>query len=228
MNRYRSFLIFAIVLVFSAVSFSQTAGDANTGDSGAKVIRVGVLLPKVDLRDAKGEVDPAEALRSTYAALLNSEAIELVALDAKLTALAIEEAGKLECDYILSVSLKQEEKKSGGGLFGRVVRDTGNRATWEAASKVPYGGGTGERIARTTAQSAIINTGYTMSNVSVEVKKNDEFSLNYGLSTAKGESVSDKDFEAKAKKNKDDTVIMGLIEESANDIAKAILANRAQ
>lgn len=222
-------LALAFILIFAFSVFPQVAGDANNnGDPGNKVIRVGVIMPKVELTDAKGEVEPGEALRNTYAALLNSGTIELVALEAKLTALAIDEAAQLECDYILNLSLKQEEKKSGGGLFGKVLRDTGNRATYEAATSVPYGGSTGERIARTTAQSAIINTGYTMSNMSVQVKKNDQFSLNYGLSTGKGQSVSEKAYEAKAKKNNDDSVIMGLIEKSANDIATVIIENRAQ
>ncbi len=231
MKKYANCTIiaFTFILTLALSVFSQVAGDANkSGDPGNKVIRVGVVMPKVELKDAKGEVEPGEALRNTYAALLNSETIELVALDARLTALAIDEAVKSNCDYILNVTLKQEEKKSGGGLFGRVIRDTGNRATYEAAISVPYGGGAGERIARTTAQSAIINTGYTMSNMTVEIKKNDEFSLNYGLTTAKGEEISGKDYEAKAKKNNDDKVIMNLIEESANDIAKSLIANRAQ
>lgn len=220
---------FSFALLFSAAAFGQDAGDVvKSGDPGTKVIRVGVVIPKVQLTDAKGEVEPGEALRSTYAALLNSPTIELVALDSKLASLALEEAGNLECDYLLNVNLKQEASKSGGGLFGRVLRDTGNRATYEASSSVPYGGGTGGSIARTTARSAIINTGYTMSNMTVKIKKNDKFLLNYALISANGQQVKDNNFEAKAKKKNDDAVLMGLIEESANDIAKAILANRDQ
>ncbi|MEZ5305881.1 MAG: hypothetical protein R2684_01915 [Pyrinomonadaceae bacterium] len=220
--------IFLFLALIPVSVFGQVAGDEKGGDSGNKVTRVGVLIPKVALKDATGEVDPAEALRSTYASLLNSENFELVALQSKLSSLAITEAAELECDYILSIDLKQEEKKSGGGLFGKVLRDTTNTATWEAANRVPYGSNTGERIARDTARSAIINTGYSMSDVSVTIKKNDQFNLNYGLSTAKGEVVKSKNFEAKAKKNNDDTLLMALIEQSANDIAETLLARRAQ
>jgi len=218
----------SVAVLFAVTVSAQEATDVDEGDPGSKVIRVGVLLPKVDLKDAQGEVSPEEALRSSYASLLNSDAFELVALESKLTTLALEEAEGLECDYILKLSLVQVSKKSGGGIFGRVLRDTGKRATYEASTKVPYGGGTGERIARTTARSAIINTGYTMSNMTVEIKKNDKFTLNYGLTTSKGKNVADKEFEAKAKQNNDDSVLMSLIEESANDIATVLLANRAQ
>lgn len=224
-------VVLSLTFVFSLalVSLAQTAGDEIVkGDPGSKVIRVGVVMPKVDIKAAEGEVAPGEALRATYAALLNSEVIELIALDSKLASLALTEAAKHECDYILNLSLNQIVKKSGGGLFGKVMRDAGNRATYEASTKVPYGSNTGTRIARTTARSTIINTGYTMSNMSVKVKKNDKFILNYGLMTAKGKTVSEKEYEAKAKKKNDDKVLMGLIETSANDIAKFIVDNRPQ
>ncbi|MEZ5344601.1 MAG: hypothetical protein R2681_03500 [Pyrinomonadaceae bacterium] len=225
MRRIFTYAVISVftVLSFSAAAFGQSAGDTNQGDEGRKVIRIGVVMPKVELVDANGEVEPGAALRNTYAALINGETVQLVALDARLTTLAIDEAAKKECDFILNLSLVQEIAKSGGGgLFGKIARDTGRRATWEAASSVPYGGGTGERIARTTAQSAIINSGYTMSNMSYKVKKSDKFVLDYLLTTAKGATVIEKTLDAKAKKNNDDKVLLGLIEESANDIVSAI------
>ena len=153
-----SVLIISGFLAGSAMAQEQTAGDVR-GDGGTKVTKIGILMPKVVLKEATGEVSPAEALRNTYGALLNSDSIEIVAIGARLTSLAIEEAAKKNCDYLLNISLVQERKKRGGGLFGRIARDTGKRATWETANKVPYGRSTGGRIARTTARSTIINTG---------------------------------------------------------------------
>ena len=222
--------VFLLMVVFltAIAANAQVAGDDDEGDPGNKVIRIGVLMPEVQLTDAKGELEPGEALRSTYAALMNSEKIELVKLDSKLSALAISEAKKLECDYILKVNLSQKTKKSGGGIFGRVIRDTGNRATYEASTKVPYGGNTGTRIARTTARSAIIRTGYTMSNMSIKVRKNDEFKIAYTLSTGEGKSVKDEELKAKAKKKNDDKVLLNLIEKSANNIATVIIERQEQ
>ena len=228
-NLKSAVLVFTFLFSLAVTGLSQTAGgEVVTGNRGSKVIRVGVVMPKVDIKATEGEVAPGEALRATYAALLNSEVIELIALDSKLATLALTEAAKHECDYILNLSLNQIVKKSGGGLFGRVLRDAGNQATYEASSKVPYGGNAGTRVARRTARSTIINTGYTMSNMSVKVKKNDKFVLNYGLMTAKGKTVSDKEYKAKAKKKNDDKILMGLIESSANDIAKFIIDSRPQ
>ena len=203
----------------SVFALGQVAGDIEEeGEKGSKVLRVGVVMPSVTLTQATGEVDPGTALRNTYAALLNSETVELVPLDAKLTMLAIEEAAKKKCDYILKLTLTQEQKKRGGGMFGRIARRTGRSATYETGRRVPYGGSTGGRIARAATRSAIINTGYTISNMSLKVKKNDKFTINYLMTNAKGKSVLDKSLNKKAKKKNDDKVLIGLIEQSANDI----------
>ncbi len=216
-------LVTVAIISLSAFVNGQVAGDIKEVDQGAKVIRIGVLMPTVELKDAKGEFEPGAALRNTYAALLDSETIKIVALDAKLATLALEEAASKECDYILKLSLVQEEKKSGGGgLFGSIARSTGRSATYETATRVPYGGGAGERIARSAAQSAIINTGYTMSNVTYTVKKSDKFVLDYLMTTAKGQTVLEKSIDEKAKRNNDDKVLLELIKESANDIVAVI------
>jgi len=219
------FLTTFTILFLTVLAFGQgeEAGDVEeVGDKGSKVLRVGVVMPKVALTEATGEVEPGAALRNTYASLLNSETMELVPLDAKLTILAIEEAAKKKCDYILKLSLTQEQKKRGGGMFGRIARRTGKSATYEGARQVPYGGSTGGRIARTATRSAIINTGYGISDMSIKVKKHDKFTIDYLLTTAKGKSLLDKSISKKAKKKNDDKVLIGLIEQSANEIVTAL------
>lgn len=222
------FGILAIFFCLNLVAFGQEdkAGDQNA-DGGSKVIRIGVLLPKVKLRDAKGEVTPEEALRNSYAVLINSDLFEVVPLDAKLTSLALAEAKKKECDYIMNVDLKQIEKKSGGGLFGRVLRDAGNQATWETSRKVPYGGTAPGRVAGSATRSTIRNTGYNMSNMAIKIKKNDKFELDYNLTTAAGDPFYSKSLNAKVKKNGDD-VLNKLLEQSAEDIVKVLLKNAKQ
>ena len=217
-NLFSICLVLTFVFCLNLVAFGQggEAGEIDT-DGGSKVVRIGVLLPKVKLTEAKGEVAPEEALRSTYAVLLDSDLFEVVALKSKLTSLALREAEKLKVDYILNVDLEQIQKKKKSGLFGRIARDTTRSTTRETARRVPYGGGAGERIARTTAQSTIINTGYTMSDMTVKVRKNDKFTLDYNLTTPKGKVFYSNKLEAKAKKKNDET-LMNLIEESANDM----------
>jgi hypothetical protein len=218
---FAGFASMLLVICLQSSTFGQNAGDVG-GDSGSKVIRIGVLLPKVQLSAASGEVSPQEALRNTYAALMNSDSFQLVALDARLTSLAFEEAKKLECDYILNVDLSQEVKKSGGGFFGKVLNDAASRSTYEVASKVPTGGGTGERIVTSATQNAIIETGYTMSQMSVTVKKNDKFVLDYNLTmTDSGSVIHTNKIESKAQNN-NDPVLMQMIEQSANDLVTVL------
>lgn len=215
-------LLLALFLLFGATAFAQDEAGEAESESGTKIIRIGVLLPKVNLVEATGDVAPEEALRNTYASLLNSDRFELIALESRLTSLALDEAKKHACDFILNIELTQEQSSSGGGLFGKVLRDTGKRATYETSRKVPYGGNTGERIAGTTVRSTVINTGYTMSDMSVTVKKKDKFTLDYNLTrTATGDVLHQKQFEEKAKKN-NDPVLMELIERSANDMVAVL------
>ncbi len=168
-NLLSVFSILFISLFFIIQASAQVGGDVK-GDKGTKVTKIGILMPDVKLTEATGETSPEEALRNTYAVLLKSDTFEFVPIESRLTSLAIEEAVKKGVDYLLDVSLIQEQKKSGGGgLFGQIARDAGRRATWETANTVPYGNSGGGRIANTAARSAIINTGYTMSNMSIKI-----------------------------------------------------------
>ncbi len=225
MIKFSRTFTFIVIMILSLgiVAFGQ-GGDVDEGDEGSKVTRIGVIMPKVSLKEAKGDIEPGAALRNTYAALLNSETILIVALDATLTSLALQEAAKKEVDFILNLNLMQESKKSsGGGLFGKVARSAGRQATWETSRKVPYGGTAVGRVGTSAARSAIINTGYTMTNMTYKVKKSDKFTLDYLLTDVKGKTVLEKSIDGKAKKNNDDKVLLELIEKSANDIVGAII-----
>ena len=225
-NSLRNISILVVIALFALSSFvSAQEPDQAVATEATHDIKIGVLMPKVQLTEVSGEVDAETALRNTYAALMNSKYYQLVALESRLTSLALQEAKELGCTYILNLDLSQEVKKSGGGLFGKIIKDAGSRTTYEAMTKVPGGGGTGERIARSSAQSAILDTGYTMSNMAVTVKKNDKFVLLYNLTLAEtGSVVHSKTLEEKAEKN-NDTVLMRMIEESANDLV-AVLKSR--
>ncbi|MGI8544316.1 MAG: hypothetical protein ACR2MD_12700 [Aridibacter sp.] len=214
-NLFSVFSILFISLFFVIQASAQ--GEDVKGDAGTRITKIGILLPEVKLMEATGDISPEEALRNTYAVLLKSDTFEFVAIDSRLTSLALEEAVKKECDYLLDVSLIQEQKKSGGGLFGKIARDTARRATWETANSVPYGGSTGGRIARTAARSSIINTGYTISNMNIKIKKKDKLTLDYKLSTAKGEKLLDKKIEEKAGSDTDD-LLMKMLEKSGEDL----------
>ncbi|MFV0389384.1 MAG: hypothetical protein ACK5NT_11590 [Pyrinomonadaceae bacterium] len=207
----------------SLCASAQSGDDTQKGDGGSKIIQIGVLMPTVSLKKATGDIPPEEALRNSYAALLNSDSVQVVPLDARLTSLALEEARNKKIDYILNLNLTQEQKKSGGGIFGRVIRDVGESATWETAGQVPGSRTAGGTVARTAARSAIINTGYTLSNVTIEIKKNDKFTLAYNLTSIDGKSVLEDSIEVKAKKSNDDKLLTDMVTQSAEAIAKAVI-----
>ena len=177
------FWILTIFLCLNTLAFGQEGEDKPT-DAGTKVLKVGILLPDVKLKDAQNEKDLALALRNTYAVLLKADTVQIVALEGQDTTFSLGEAAKKECDYIISLGLSQTKKRSKspfGSVFDRVKQRTGERATIEAARNVPRGGGTGEKIARTAAQTAIIDTGFTLSSIDIKIKKKDKFYLNYKI-----------------------------------------------
>jgi hypothetical protein len=66
-----------------------------------------------------------------------------------------------------------------------------------------------------------------MSNMTVQIKKNDNFTLDYNLTTSAGDAFYSNKLEAKAKSNNDD-VLTKLLEQSGEDIVKVLLKNVKQ
>lgn len=182
------------------------------------VKRIGVLLPKVSLNNVSKKVDPAIAVRNTFATLLNSKSIELVPLDARLNALAFREALDKECDLVLKISLTQKQNKKGGGFLNRILDKTADSAIRESTSKIPAGNNVGGSVGR----EAAVGAGQEVTEVEFTIKKKDQFILDYELSTTKAKSVIKNSLKATAKKNNDD-VLMPLIEKAANEIANFLL-----
>lgn len=214
-----------ILVIFSVAGvFAQTgkSGDENPDTVPPKkegVMRVGVLLPKVSLNNVSKKIDPAVAVQNTFAALLNSESIELIPLDASLKALAYKEARDKECDYVLKINLSQKSKKKGNGFFNRILDKSADSAISESTSRIPTGNNVGGSVGR----EAAVGAGQEVSKVEFKIKKKDEFVLVYELADSKSETVKENSLKAKAEKD-DDDVLMPLIEEAANEIAEYLIS----
>jgi hypothetical protein len=214
--------VFAIIFVTAVLVLNLNAQNEDLETplppKKAGVKRVGVLLPKVNLNDVSEKVDPAVAIQNTFAALLNSESIELIPLDARLNALALKEALDKECDYILKIDLTQKQKKKGGGFFNRILDKTADSTVSDVTSKVPTSNKIGGDVGRETA----VDVGQEINQVEFTISKKDEFILDYELSTPKAKAITKNSLKAKAEKD-DDDVLMPLIEKAANEIAEFLL-----
>lgn len=183
------------------------------------VKRIGVLLPKVSLNNVSEDIDPAAAVRDTFIALLGSESFELIPLDARLNALAYREALEKECDFVLKISLKQIQKKKGGGFFNRILDNSADSAITETTTRIPTGGSAPGRVGRET----VIGAGQEATKIEFTIGKKDKFVLDYELSKPDAKTLAENSLKTEAEKDNDD-VLMPLIEKAANEIAEQLIS----
>lgn len=217
---FRLFEVLATCVLALMVTAAETGIFAQSGQDPkslapkkAGVKRVGVLLPSVTLKNAGDRVDPADAVRDTFGALLNSSSIELIPLEARLTTLAYKEATDKDCDYVLKISLTQSENKK-GGFIDRLLDRSADAAISETTSKIPRSG----NVAGSVGREAVVGAGQQVNQIEFAIKKGDQIVLEYRLSTPKVQSVKESSIKVKAQKDNDD-VLLPLIEKAAEEIA---------
>ncbi|HVF89406.1 MAG TPA: hypothetical protein VNH22_05015, partial [Blastocatellia bacterium] len=195
-----------------AATVPGTVSASSPKKAGA--VRIGLVMPKAQMSDNIPAANAAEAVRNTFAGYLNGPTVEVVLLSARLPVQAIEEARQSQCDYILFAGITQK-KGGGGGMFGKVL---GNVAG-TAASSIPYGGSTGEAVARSAASAVIYNSAMIASSI----KAKDELSLDYKFQATEGDQkpLVANTTNAKAKSDGED-VITPLIEKAAEAIVTSI------
>lgn len=178
----------------------------------AGAVRIGLVMTRAQMKDGVPEMVAAEGVRNTFAGYINGPTVEVVALNARQTDQAIEEARQKSCDYVLFSSLTQ---KKGGGMFGKIASGVAGAA----GSAIPYGDSAGEAAARAAATTAI----HTTATIAGSVKAKDEVTLEYKLllidSTAA--PLVDRKEKAKAKSDGED-VVTPMVEQAANSVVRAI------
>ena len=197
----------------TSVATSTANTSTNTvGPKKAGVIRIGLVLPKVQMSSGDA-AQAAEALRSNLASYLKTSGVEVISLSARLDSAAAEEARQSECDYVLNVSMSVK-KGGGGSMFGRAI---GNIAG-SAAGHIPGGGSATTGAAR----SAAIGGVYTTATIVSSIKAKDEVTLEYKLEpTSQGSKRLANTAKAKASRDGED-VVTGLVEKAASDVVATV------
>ena len=193
---------------------ASTASNVATSSTPKKpgVIRIGIILPKVQLTSGD-PMQAAETLRKSFAGYLNGPTIEVVSLSARLPAQAMEEARQSQCDYILSASMNVK-KGGGGSMFGKAI---GNIAG-SAAGHIPGGGSATTGAARSAAITGV----YTTAAIASTIKAKDELSLEYKLDSVEtSKTVLSNTGKAKAKSDGED-ILTPIVESSAQTILATI------
>ena len=196
----------------SVVTSSANTAASTVGPKKAGVIRIGLVLPKVQMSSGD-TAQAAEALRNNLASYLKTPSVEVIPLTARLASAAAEEARQSECDYVLHVSMSVK-KGGGGSMFGRAI---GNIAG-SAAGHIPGGGSASTGAAR----SAAIGGVYTTATIVSSIKAKDEVTLEYKLEPT-NQSNKGLANTAKAKASRDgEDVVTGLIEKAAGDVVATV------
>lgn len=196
----------------NAATTSPNTSTTGAGPKREGVIRIGLVLPKVQM-SAGDTAQAAEAVRSNFASYLKTPSVEVIPLSARLASAAAEEARQSECDYVLHVSMSVK-KGGGGSMFGRAI---GNIAG-SAAGHIPGGGSASTAAAR----SAAIGGVYTTATIVSSIKAKDEVTLEYKLEPANAANKRLANT-AKAKASRDgEDVLTGLIEKAAAEVVATV------
>lgn len=135
---------------------------------------VAILVP--DVQGVEGNAtNVAAGIQQLFSSFLTGPSIRVIALEARLPALANDEARQKQCGDILQATFTRKHKS---GTFGKVLGTAGSAAAWT----MPYGGTAGSAVARSAAIAGAEAAGTLAANT----KAKDEMLIRYQLSTPDG------------------------------------------
>ena len=174
---------------------------ANVGtDTAGSVVNPAALTMLVGIRPTTGRISRYGIMRT-------------VAIDARLPALAAEEAKQKQCDNLVIATLNR--KHDGGSGLGKALGQAAGTAAWY----VPYGGSTGAYVAR----GVTVATAQAVSSVAATTRAKDELKLDYRVvTTANAVRVPAASDKLKAKTDGED-ILTPLVEKAAQTIATGLM-----
>ena len=171
-----------------------------------------MVVPRVNTLGGTGGQNEASSLRATLTSFLAGSNIETVELKARLDTLALSEAQRRECDFVLYTTLlrKRSGSSNGGGSLNSIM------GTGGVSTKVPGV----KKATEITNEAARVG-----STIATFNKANDELTFEYKLVTSVGaRPVATKSTKAKVKSDGEDA-LTPLIESAAQAILNATVKN---
>jgi len=152
------------------------------------------------------------SLRELFASFLRGPSMQVVLLEARLAAHAVEEARLKDCAHVLSVMVTRRRAGSGGSTFGQIVGQAGSSAAWG----LPMGG-----VGAAVARGATVATTQAISELAASTRSRDEIRLDYRVTSLDGRiTVGPRMDRAKAKSDGED-LLTPMVERAAEAIAAA-------
>ena len=94
-----------------------------------------ICLAPASVEASSGSATAAsDAARETFTSYLTGPSLRPEPLKARLASQAKEEAKQSGCPYLLLTTIKHVQKRSGGGLLGRMAAGAAQQGAWEAGA----------------------------------------------------------------------------------------------
>jgi hypothetical protein len=195
---------------------ASTSSRTNDPPKGEGVIRIGIVTPRVTSAGSGiGGNSEATSLRAAVTSFLAGSTIETIDLKARLDGLALTEAQRRQCDFVLYTTLIRKRAASSSGGGGPLNSIMGN---------VGGGGGVGTKVPGSkTVKDVTSEAARVSSTLATFARANDEVTFEYRLVTSPGaKPVAAKSTKAKVKNDGED-VLTPMIESAAQAIVDATI-----
>ncbi len=188
------------------------AGAQDPAPAGPNATQI--CLAPATVEAAPTGVDPVAAVRETFSSFLTGPSLGVTPLNARLQSQVREEAKLANCSYLLLTTIKHE-RKTGGGLLGRVAGGAVHHGAWSAV------GATGSTVGRVVAGAAAGAASSAAYDYAATSRNKDELTLTYRLESGSGAVLVEKSDKRKARSDGED-VLTPLVQRAAETVVGAV------
>jgi hypothetical protein len=182
-------------------------------DSATALATTQICLAPVAVEAAPTGLDPVTAVRDAFTSFLTGPSLAVKPLSARLQSQVREEAKLAGCRFLLLPSVKHE-RKSGGGLLGKVAGGAVQQGAWAVT------GSAGSTVGRVVAGAAAGAASSAVSDYAYGSRTKDELTLKYRLESGAGALLLDRSEKRKAKSDGED-LLTPVVQRAAEAVVEA-------
>jgi hypothetical protein len=172
-----------------------------------------ICLAPVMVEAAPTGMDPVTAVRDAFSNFLTGPSLGVQPLAARLQSQVREEAKLAGCRFLLLPSIKHE-RKTGGGLLGKVAGGAVQQGAWQVT------GSAGSTLGRVAAGAAAGAASGAVSDYANGSRSKDELTLKYRLESGAGAVLAEKSEKRKAASDGED-LLTPVVQRASEAIVEA-------
>lgn len=200
------------MLLAPAAATAQS--DAARGDAAQASKVTQICLAPATVEAAPTGLDPVTAVRDAFTSFLVGPSLGVHPLSARLQSQVREEAKLAGCRFLLLPSVKHQ-RKTGGGLLGRVAGGAVQHGAWAVT------GSAGSTVGRVAAGAVAGAATTAVSDYAYGSRSKDELTLRYRLESGSGAVLAEKSEKQKAKSDGED-LLTPVVQRAAEAVAAAV------